>query len=103
MYARTPERQQRQSMYDHAWRVYSRRRLDANPYCVRCARLGRLRLAVVTDHIKPHRGDAELFRNTENHQSLCKRCHDRKTRLEDGGFGAHAPRSSSRHGPTRDG
>jgi 5-methylcytosine-specific restriction protein A len=29
-----------------------------------------------------------LFLDPANHQSLCKRCHDRKTRLEDGGFGA---------------
>lgn len=88
LYERSPVRRERQQLYDHHWREYSKRRLAEHPYCVRCHRLGRLRLAVVTDHIQPHQGDDRLFRDPENHQSLCKRCHDRKTRLEDGGFGA---------------
>jgi 5-methylcytosine-specific restriction protein A len=84
-YARTPERKARQSLYDHEWRAYSRRRLSVHPYCVRCERLGRISLAIVTDHIRPHKGNPDLFRDPDNHQSLCKLCHDRKTRLEDGG------------------
>lgn len=96
-YARTPERVARQQLYDWHWRKYSQRRLTEHPYCVRCYRLGRLRLAVVTDHIKPHKGDLELFRDPENHQSLCKRCHDSKTRREDGGFGS--PPSSAKPAP----
>ena len=59
------------------------RRLAEHPWCVRCARRHVMRLAVVTDHIVPHRGDPVLFRDQNNHQSLCKRCHDRKTRMED--------------------
>lgn len=78
-------------MYDNQWRKYSRRRLDAFPFCARCEALGRVRFAVVTDHVTPHKGDALLFWDSSNHQSLCKRCHDRKTRLEDGGFGSSAP------------
>ena len=45
--------------------------------------------ATVVDHIKPHRGSWPLFIDPANHQSLCKRCHDRKTALEQrktGGF-----------------
>lgn len=42
--------------------------------------------ATVVDHIKPHRGDVELFRDSENLQSLCKHCHDsHKQRLERSG------------------
>lgn len=87
-YARTPQRKERQALYDRQWRSYSAHRLAEHPLCVRCERLGRVRLAVVTDHIEPHKGDPVLFRDPSNHQSLCKPCHDRKTRLEDGGFGA---------------
>jgi 5-methylcytosine-specific restriction protein A len=47
-----------------------------------------LAVATVVDHIVPHKGDAERFWDSEhNWQALCKRCHDRKTATEDGGFG----------------
>lgn len=39
--------------------------------------------ATVVDHVKPHRGDAVLFWDTTNLQSLCKLCHDSvKQRME---------------------
>lgn len=38
--------------------------------------LGRVVMASVVDHIKPHRGNLELFLDADNLQSLCKRCHD---------------------------
>jgi 5-methylcytosine-specific restriction protein A len=44
---------------------------------------GRVVKASVVDHIIPHRGDAELFWNESNWQSLCKSCHDHKTMTED--------------------
>lgn len=47
---------------------------------------GQLTEAKVVDHIKPHRGDKELFWDSTNWQSLCKRHHDIKTATEDGGF-----------------
>lgn len=87
-------------MYDRAWSQYSQRRLSQHPLCVRCARMGRDTLARVTDHMTPHKGDPLLFNDPNNHQSLCKPCHDSKTRLEDGGFGSliaspkRAPRAS---------
>ncbi len=31
------------------------------------------------DHVRPHRGDWDLFTDLENLQTLCKRCHSRKT------------------------
>jgi 5-methylcytosine-specific restriction protein A len=39
------------------------------------------------DHIRPHRGDRDLFFDLDNVQSLCPMCHSRKTAKEDGGFG----------------
>jgi len=50
--------------------------------CVRCGRSGD-----VLDHIHSHSGDYQLFWNVRNWQCLCKKCHDRKTAMEDGGFG----------------
>lgn len=48
---------------------------------------------VEVDHRIPHRGDPQLFWDRANWQLLTKRCHSRKTALEDGGLGNHsAPR-----------
>lgn len=80
-------RRERQSLYDWAWRRYSKQRLARFPFCVECAHLGKARRAVVTDHVRPHEDDPMLFKDPDNHQSLCKVHHDRKTAREDGGFG----------------
>jgi len=64
---------------------WQRARLDylaANPWCRSCNVP-----ATVVDHVKPHKGDRRLFWDRDNWQPLCKRCHDRKTATEDGGFG----------------
>lgn len=52
------------------------------PFCRHCQAVGVRRRATVVDHVVPHRGDWALFVNKQNHQSLCKTCHDRKTALE---------------------
>ena len=45
------------------------------------------KIANVVDHIKPHKGDIDLFYATDNLQSLCKPCHDQhKQRFEKRGF-----------------
>jgi 5-methylcytosine-specific restriction protein A len=54
--------------------------LAKHPLCRTCKEQDVLEPAVVVDHIQPHRGDVGLFWNQANWQSLCKRCHDRKTR-----------------------
>lgn len=71
--------------YGYAWQRY-RLSFLADPRNVICA-LCKHHVATVVDHIIPHRGDNELFWARANHQALCKRCHDRKTAIEDGGFG----------------
>ena len=38
-------------------------------------------------HIIPHNCDMKLFWNKNNWQSLCKKCHSRKTALKNGAFG----------------
>lgn len=55
--------------------------------CEDCKRLDRLVPATVVDHKVPHKGDYTLFWDTNNWKAMAKRCHDRKTAKEDGGFG----------------
>lgn len=68
--------------YDRRWQKYRKWFLNLHPLCARCGAP-----ATVVDHIVPHKGNKELFWNMSNHQALCKICHDKKTALEDGGFG----------------
>ncbi len=53
--------------------------LRRNPLCVECLEKDRLTTATVVDHVKPHRGDYELFWQVENWQVLCAACHNSKT------------------------
>lgn len=69
--------------YGSRWRKASKAYLHAHPLCAECLRHGRYTKATVVDHIKPHRGDPELFWDESNWQPLCKRCHDRKSMTED--------------------
>ncbi len=48
--------------------------------CVKCEYRGRLEV----DHIKSVRDAPELAFDLDNLQSLCRRCHSRKTRIECG-------------------
>lgn len=73
--------------YTIRWYRASKAYLARNPLCVRCMKRGLCTSATVTDHIKPHKGDRNLFWDESNWQALCKPCHDRKTASEDGGFG----------------
>lgn len=65
--------------YNYQWQQYRAAFLQAHPLCVYCQRKGKYTEATVVDHIRPHRGNQELFDDASNHQSLCKLCHDRKT------------------------
>ena len=69
--------------YGRAWQKASKKYLESHPLCVRCLQEGKYTKATVVDHITPHRGDMVLFWDRENWQSLCKRCHDKKTWTED--------------------
>lgn len=70
-------------MYDHQWRKRRRLWLLQHPLCRFCEERGRVTQATVVDHIIPHRGDPELFRDETNWQSLCKTCHDSAKQAEE--------------------
>jgi 5-methylcytosine-specific restriction protein A len=38
------------------------------------------------DHIKPHRGDLQLFMDPANHRPVCQRCNSKLSVREQGGF-----------------
>nr|WP_245411976.1 HNH endonuclease [Methylocella silvestris] len=42
-----------------------------------CEAKGKIEAAEVVDHVRPHRGDLQLFWDEANWQSLCAPCHDR--------------------------
>lgn len=73
--------------YSSAWRRAREGFLAHHPFCVVCEAEGFPRLAVVVDHIVPHKGDKNLFWDKSNWQPLCKHHHDLKTARENGGFG----------------
>lgn len=89
--AHTPKRPQHP--YGADWRRARIAYLLANPYCVCDTDCcpgergvgveGCGSVAVVVDHIIPHKGDMELFWDRENNwQSLTSACHSRKTARE---------------------
>ena len=75
-----------QYLYGRRWKAARLRYLQSNPLCVACK--PRTQAATVVDHIKDHKGNAELFWDTSNWQPLCKSCHDRKTGI-DHGYGSN--------------
>lgn len=87
-----------QHLYDAKWAGARRRFLFDHPYCTHCFLKEKLTAATVVDHIRPHCGDLTLFWQRSNWMPLCKKCHDRKTVLHDGGFGR--PRTLSEKQPT---
>jgi len=61
--------------------------LHREPFCRFCMMSDRVVAATVVDHIRPHRGDRDLFFNAENLQSLCATCHDTtKAEIERRGY-----------------
>lgn len=76
--------------YDSRWEKARKAYLAKHPLCVKHEAGGETVAAITVDHIIPHRGDKVLFWDSDNWQSLCKRCHDAKTATEDSAF-AHRP------------
>jgi len=69
----------RERGYTTQWDKSRKSWLSKHPLCVQCECEGRTTAATDVDHITPHRGDMVLFWDVNNWQSLCKRCHGRKT------------------------
>lgn len=85
----TGEKRRRESAEYHSWYslpIWTKElrpaQLLREPFCRECAKRGIRTRATVVDHIIPFRGNWGKFVDPRNHQSLCKRCHDRKTALE---------------------
>lgn len=78
---------QHASLYkSKTWQRLRYYQLQREPLCHMCYQLGRTVPANIVDHIKPHRGDIDLFSDPANLQSLCKSCHDsHKQRQEKSG------------------
>lgn len=76
-------------MYGARWRKYRLIFLAEHPLCSDIYKDHGKRpvAATVVDHIRAHKGDYGLFWHAGNHAPLCTACHNRKTALEDGGFG----------------
>ncbi|MBN8749514.1 MAG: HNH endonuclease [Variovorax sp.] len=81
--------------YSAAWQRARAGWLQKHPLCAEHEAAGRAVAATIVDHKVPHRGDKDLFWDSDNWQSLCKSCHDRKTAREDGGFGRPSTRPAS--------
>lgn len=69
--------------YDSRWDKARLTFLAAHPLCVMCEREGRVTVATVVDHIRPHRGDQALFWDKDNWQPLCKVHHDSAKQREE--------------------
>ncbi|MBA7602416.1 hypothetical protein ES703_09505 [subsurface metagenome] len=65
--------------YNYRWQKVRKMYLRENPLCVECLKKGIITPATVVDHIEPHKGDYEKFWDENNMQSLCEKCHNRKT------------------------
>ena len=73
-------------MYGKRWQEARKVFLREHPVCAICGKPIGGSDAIV-DHIKPHKGDWELFWDMSNWQALCKRCHDsHKHRMDQGGI-----------------
>ena len=88
-----PEEQQRwRRLYKtKRWKQMRAAQLLIRPFCVDCAEHGVRTRATDVDHIIDHKGDASLFFDASNLQSLCHSCHSRKTQAEQQHQAAAAP------------
>ena len=72
------------------WRTVSKEFLAGHPYCYICGEK-----ATIVDHIRPHRGDVELFFDETNLQPMCWKHHSAKTLKENNYF--KPDRGSQKH------
>ena len=71
----------RQLYQSSRWHRYSALFLKKNRLCVYCLSEGRTTVARVTDHIIPITQGGEIW-NPSNHQPLCFKHHNQKTKSE---------------------
>lgn len=73
--------------YGARWQRARLQFLAQHPLCRECQSQGRVTVATVVDHVRPHKGDQVLFWDRLNWAPACAPCHNRKTAACDGGFG----------------
>lgn len=67
------------------WQRLREQQLSRQPICEFCLEGETVTAADTVDHVRPHKGDEQLFFDPDNLQSLCKHCHDSaKQRIERG-------------------
>jgi 5-methylcytosine-specific restriction protein A len=70
--------------------------LAREPYCAACAERGIERQATMVEHIIAVRQGPEIRLDSDNLQSLCWPCHNRKTNRCDGGLACRVALSQVR-------
>ena len=70
--------------YNKRWKRAAAVYRAEHTVCVSCEKAGRVTPAECVDHVRPHKGDDNLFWDERNWQSLCWSCHSKKTRSENG-------------------
>ena len=80
---RTDKQTSAQRGYGYKWQQAREGFLRKHPLCVYCEREGRIKAASVVDHKIPHRGNMEVFWDSEQWQSLCSTCHSSVKAIEE--------------------
>lgn len=78
------ERERRHDDFDYngrKWRKLRALQLEKFPLCNHCERDEVVTVATVADHIVPVKKGGDGY-SMDNLQSLCKKCHDRKSALD---------------------
>ena len=65
------------------WKRLRLAQLTRDPLCVYCDAMGRVVMAAVVDHIRPHKGDEIKFYNPDNLQSMCAAHHNSTKKREE--------------------
>jgi 5-methylcytosine-specific restriction protein A len=88
-----------ESLYNtHAWRVLKKKVLKDNPYCMKCG-ISRADGALLeVHHLRPARGDSDLFFDEHNLGVLCTDCHKKITGKEIGKRKRLCHNDSNRYG-----
>lgn len=74
------EKSRQERGYDRQWELLRDNYAAKNPLCESCLRKGYVEPMFDVDHIQPFRGlDDPLRLDPDNLQSLCRKCHTRKT------------------------
>ena len=68
--------------YNYRWQQASQCYLEEHPLCAECQWYGRVEPATCVDHKLPHKGNQELFWDSDNWQPACIKCNSRKAKRE---------------------